>query len=82
METYQISVYFQKAFDSIQREKWYAMTTYSGIPSKMMRLMQVTMKNSTYHVKIGTITMDSFQKGTGSKQGDGLAPNLFNIALQ
>jgi hypothetical protein len=82
METYQIFVYFQKACDSIQREKRYAIMMYCGILSKMIRLTQVTMKNSTYHVKIGTIMMDSFQKGTGSKQGDGLAPNLFNIALE
>jgi len=40
------------------------------------------MENSTYRVKIGTIMMDGFQVGTGLKQGDGLAPKLFNIALE
>jgi hypothetical protein len=40
------------------------------------------MENTTYHVKIGTITTDGFKVGTGLKQGDGLAPNRFNIALE
>ena len=55
---------------------------YFGIQSKLIRLTQVTMENSTYRVKIGTIMMDGFQVGTGLKQGDGLAPKLFNIALE
>jgi hypothetical protein len=40
------------------------------------------MENSTYHVKIGTIMNDGFKITTGLKQGDGLAPSLFNIALK
>ena len=44
--------------------------------------MKATMENSTYYVKIGTIMTDGFKAGTELKQGDGLAPNLFNIALE
>ena len=50
---------------------------YFGIPNKLIRLRQVTMENSTYHVKIGTVMTVGFQVGTGLKQGDELAPNLF-----
>ena len=82
MEIHQIFVDFQKAYDSIQRDKLYAIMVYFGIPNKLIRLTQVTMENSTYHVKIGTIMMVGFQVGTGLKQGDGLVPNLFNIALE
>jgi len=39
------------------------------------------MENSNYYVKIGTIMTDGFKVGNGLKQGDGLTPNLFNIAL-
>jgi hypothetical protein len=53
-----------------------------GIPNKLIRLTKATMENSTYYVKIGTIMMDGFTVETGLKQGDGLAPNLFNIALE
>ena len=53
-----------------------------GILNKLIRLTKATMENSTYCVKIGTIMMDSFKVGTGLKQGDSLAPNLFNTALE
>jgi hypothetical protein len=44
--------------------------------------MKATMENSTYCVKMRTIMTDGFKVGTGLKQGDGQAPNLFNIALE
>ena len=53
-----------------------------GIPNKLIRLTRATMENSTYYVKIGTIMTDSFKVGTGLKQGDGLAPDFFNVALE
>ena len=40
------------------------------------------MENSTYYLKIGTIMTDGFKVGTGLEQGVGLAPSLFNIALE
>jgi hypothetical protein len=40
------------------------------------------MNDSTYHIKIGQMMTDSFKVGNGLKQGDALAPNLFNIALE
>jgi hypothetical protein len=55
---------------------------YFRIQSKPIKLTQVTTEYSTYHVKIGTIMMDGFQVGTRLKQGDGLAPNLFNTELE
>jgi len=56
--------------------------SHFGIPNKLIRLTKVAMENSTYYVKIGTIMTDGFKVGTGLKEGDGLAPNLFNIALE
>jgi hypothetical protein len=32
--------------------------------------------------EIGTITTDGFKVGNGLKEGDGLAPNLFNTAME
>jgi len=55
---------------------------YFRIPSKLIRLTQVNIENSTYHVKIGRIMKDGFLVGTRLKQGDGLVPNLFNIVLE
>jgi hypothetical protein len=52
------------------------------IPSKQIRLTEATKEDSTYPVKIGTIITNGFKVGNGLKQGDGLAPDLFNIALE
>jgi hypothetical protein len=82
VEIHQIFVDFQKAYDSIRRDILYAIMAYFGIPNKLIRLTKATMEISTYHVKIGTIMTDGFKVGTGLKQGDGLVPNLFNIALE
>jgi ribosomal protein L39E len=82
VEIHQIFVDFQKAYYSIQRDKLYAVMAHFRILDRLIRLMKATMENSTYHVKIWTIMMDGFKVGTGLKQGDGLAPNLFNIALE
>jgi hypothetical protein len=82
VEIHQIFVVFQKAYNSIQRDKLYAIMVYFRILNKLIRLTKASMENSTYHVKIGTIMTDGFKVGTGLKQGDGLAPSLFNITLQ
>jgi len=74
VEIHQIFVDFQKARDSIRRDKLYAIMVHFGIPDKLIRLTKATMENSTYHVKKGTIMTDGFKVGTGLKQGDGLAP--------
>ena len=53
-----------------------------GITNKLIRLTIATMENSTYCVKMGSIMTDGFKVGNGLKQGDGLTPNLFDIALE
>jgi hypothetical protein len=40
------------------------------------------MNDLTYHVKIGQMMTDCFKGGNGLKQGDGSAPNPFNIAME
>jgi hypothetical protein len=81
VEIRQIFIDFQRAYDSIRRDKLYAIMACFGIPNKLIRLTKATMEDSTYHVKIGTLT-DGFKVGNSLLQGDGLAPNLFTIALE
>jgi hypothetical protein len=40
------------------------------------------MNGSMYHVKRGLMMTGGFKVGSGLKQGDGLAPNLFNETLE
>jgi hypothetical protein len=51
-------------------------------PEKIIIVTKAAMEDSIYHVKIGTIMTDGFKVGNGLQQGDGLAPNLFKIALE
>ena len=74
IEVHQIFVDFQKAYDSIRRDKLYAIMAHFGIQNELTRLRKSTMENSTYYVKKGTIMTDRFKVGTGLKQGDGLNP--------
>ena len=82
VEIHQSFVDFQKEYDSIRRDKLYAIMAQCGIPNKLIRLTKATMENSTYYLKIGTIMTDGFKVGTGLKQEVGLAPSLFNVALE
>jgi hypothetical protein len=79
---HQIFIDFQTPYDSIRKDKLYAIMAFFEIPNKLIRLTEAAMEDSTYHVKIGTITTDVLKVGNGLKQGDGLAPYLFNIALE
>jgi hypothetical protein len=82
VEIHQIFVDFQKAYDSIRRDKLYAIMAHFGIPNKLIRLTKASMENSTYYVRIGTTMTDGFKVGTRLQQEDGQTPNLFNIALE
>jgi len=67
VEIHQIFVDFQKAYDSIRRDKLYTIMVHFGIPNELIRLTKATMENSTYCVKIGTIVTDGFKVGIGLK---------------
>jgi hypothetical protein len=53
-----------------------------GLPPKLVRLVRVTMTGTEVQVKVQTELTDTFKIRQGLKQGDGLAPVLFNLALQ
>jgi len=48
VEIHQIFVDFQKAYDSIRRDKLYAIMADFGIPNKLIRQTKATVENSTY----------------------------------
>jgi hypothetical protein len=52
------------------------------IQGRFISSKKVTMEDSTLLVKIGPMMSDGFKVGNGLSQGYGLAPTLFNIALE
>ena len=45
VEIHQIFVDFQKTYDSIRRDKLYALVAHFGIPNKLISLTKTTMEN-------------------------------------
>jgi hypothetical protein len=52
-----------------------------GITPKSVRLVRATMTHTDAQVKVQTV-MTTFKIEQGLKQGDGLAPTIFNLAVE
>jgi hypothetical protein len=81
IDVHQIFVDFKQAYDKINREKLYKIMLYFGIPEKLIRLRKVTMEDSAFYINIQTELTEPTTRN-GLKQGDGLAPLVFNIVLE
>jgi hypothetical protein len=79
---YQLYVDFKQTYDSVHRGKLYKIIHEFGIPNKLIRLVRATMMDTEVQVKIQAQLTDAFKIRQGLKQGDGLAPLLFNLALE
>lgn len=53
-----------------------------GIPDKIISLAKISVEDSKFKVKVNGEVSASFIVNTGVRQGDGLSPNLFNIAIE
>jgi hypothetical protein len=53
-----------------------------GIPNKLIRLVRSTMTETKAQVWIQGQLTEEFEVKQGIKQGDGLAPILFNLGLE
>jgi sorting nexin-29 len=79
---YQIFIDFKKAYDSVRREVLYNILNEFGIPMKLARLRQTSLKETNGRVRVGKHLFDMLPIRNGLKQGDALTPLLFNFALQ
>ena len=84
---YNISVYlalidFTQAYDNVGREKIYEALQHFQIPNKLIRLAKATMDNTVAKVQVQTEMMELFEIRDDLKQGDDLAPLLFNLVTE
>jgi sorting nexin-29 len=82
INVYQIYVDFKQAYDSVYQEKIYKIMHEFGIPDKLTSLVRTIMTDTDAQVKIQTQLTDPCVIKWGLKQGDGLAPSLFNLAME
>jgi hypothetical protein len=81
-EFFAIFIDFQKAYDSINREKLWIKMERFGIPKKLVNLARSSITEATCSVRVNGQVSESFRINSGVRQGDGLSPILFNIAIE
>jgi sorting nexin-29 len=70
-----------EAFDRIDRHKLYQAMEDLKIPYKLIRLVKMTLKNTTATVKVTHKLSNIFIFNAGVRQGDGLSTTVFILAL-
>ena len=78
---YILFVDFKKAFDSIKRHTMFRILRHYGVPSKIIRAIEVLYKKTKSAVLVEGKLSDEFDVTTGVLQGDTLAPFLFIIVM-
>ncbi|XP_066901312.1 uncharacterized protein [Halyomorpha halys] len=73
---------FKQAYDCAGRKELLKAMVKVGIPKKLIRLVKMILMNSTCQVKFRNSLSQEFSVENGLRQGDPLAPLLFNIALE
>lgn len=82
IDVYQLFIDFKQAYDSIDRGKLLAAMLDFEIHPKLVRLVGCTMQGTRCQVKVDRELTSGIEVSQGLKQGDGLAPMLFNLALE
>jgi sorting nexin-29 len=82
IETHNLFIGFNSAYDTIKIEQLYNAKTEFNIPNKLIRLTRMTMENTKSQVRIQSDLSDSITTKKGLRQGDSLACLLFNLALE
>jgi len=78
---HQLFIDFNKAYDSVRREDIYNILIQCSIPMNLARLIKMFLTDMYSRVQRGNNLSDKFPIRNSLKQGDALAPLLFNFAL-
>lgn len=82
VDVHQLYIDFKQAYDSVRRKDLYSAMKELGIPHKLIRLVQMTLRQTDCKVKIEGEISKGFEVNQGLRQGDVLSTLLFNIALE
>ncbi|PNF27716.1 hypothetical protein B7P43_G12778, partial [Cryptotermes secundus] len=82
IDIYLCFIDFKQAYDTIIRKKLRMIMSTFGIPTKLSRIINLTMTETINQVKIQNQLTECFKTNQGLKQGDSLAPSLFNLVLE
>jgi len=81
IDCYNLFVDFQQAFDSVYRKGLWLLLRSTGIPCKLINILESLYDGTECAVKIGSNVSEWFNIESGVRQGCVLSPTLFNIVI-
>ncbi len=82
VDTHHLFIDFRQAYDTPQRNELFKAMNLFGIPSKLIKLCQMTLNDTWSSVKAAGTTTENFRTIRGFRQGDALSCSFFNILLE
>ena len=82
VDTHHLFVDFKQAYDTPTRDELFRAMNHFGIPAKLIKLCQMTLRNTWSCIRVGNETSKNFQTVRGFRQGDALSCAFFNILLE
>lgn len=82
IDMHHLFIDFKQAYDSVKRQPLLNAMKELGIPTKYIRLVKTALSNTKSCVRVLGDDSRTFEITNGLRQGDGLSPVLFNIALE
>jgi hypothetical protein len=79
---HQLFIDYKQAYDSVNRNKLFVTMKEFGIPTKIVHLTKMTLRETKAKVKIQSDMSGEFTIDRGLRQGDVLSTQLFNITLE
>lgn len=80
--THHLFIDYKSAYDSVWKDELWNEMYKLGLPMKLVKLCYIMNKDVYAVVKRGKNISKEFKLGKGIRQGDALAPMLFNLALE
>jgi hypothetical protein len=69
-EVHRLFIDFKKAYDSVRKEVLYKILLEFGIPTKLVRLIKMSLTETYSRVRVGENVSDRFPIRNGLKKGD------------
>ena len=82
IELHNIFIDFKQVSDKVNRPKMYESHKLLKIPTKLIRLVKITLENSRTVVEVCQGRTEVFNINSGLRQGDALSTVLFNLVLE
>jgi hypothetical protein len=79
VDIHQLCIDYKKAYDNFNRDQLIEIIKEFGIPSKLVRLVKMTLEKMNNKLKIQGKMSPSFEMVVGLRQGNALSTLPFNL---